>query len=149
MADDRKFVRTLQLFGKITNQRVAVVKRKVAFDAFNGVLRRSPVDTGRFRWSWRIAVGDPDLSVEPPDKKKSGVQKGTPPTGKEVEQLGKLKQVTAQGSVHISNNLPYAERLENGYSTQAPTGILEPTLSEMLVNFNTAVQAVKKEVPDA
>ena len=151
MADNKKFVRTIELFGQISGRRVTEVKRKVAFDAFDGVLRRSPVDTGRFRGSWRIAVGSPDLSVKPAEKKrkKSNISKGTPPTGDEVQQLAKLKMVNNRDDVHISNNLPYAERLNNGYSTQAPTGILEPTISEMLANFTTAVQAAKKEFPDA
>jgi len=72
----------------------------------------SPVDTGRFRVSWQVGE-----NAAPGGQKPEGAYSGTPPLdriGYSREQLGNIY------SVH--NNLPYAERLAQGSSGQAPAG---------------------------
>jgi hypothetical protein len=146
-ADD--FVRTIEAFAVIARKRNNVVMRKLAFDALDGVLRRSPVDTGRFRGSWRVAVNTIDDGVEDPRESKSSVAQGSSAVGEELLQLGKVAEVTASDVIHISNNLPYADVLEKGSSDQAPNGILEPTFIELAAGLNAAVSASKAQVPDA
>jgi hypothetical protein len=72
----------------------------------------SPVDTGRFRASWQVGE-----NAAPGGRKPEGSYTGTPlleRIGYQREQLGNVY------SVH--NNLPYAERLAQGWSGQAPAG---------------------------
>lgn len=44
---------------------------------------------------------------------------------------------------HIANNLPYAQRIEFGWSTQAPTGVYGVTALEMQKFVNEAVASAK------
>jgi len=76
----------------------------------------SPVDTGRFRANWLSAYGLPDTgNTETFDKSGSAA-------------IGKLKSslaVLGTGQFfYFTNSLPYAERLEYGWSQQAPGGMV-------------------------
>lgn len=52
-------------------------------------------------------------------------------------------QASPVASIHwIANNLPYIERLETGWSTQAPQGMLRLTVAE----FEPTIRAVLKNV---
>lgn len=81
--------------------------RKSVAQAFNEVVQSTPVDSGAARASWLIgsvnsgAVGSKILNVSPLD----------------VPEIG--------GSVLLFSNTPYIERLEDGYSLQAPTGMVK------------------------
>lgn len=129
------FTQDLTNFVAKTKVNGALVVKKLAFDAFAGVLRRSPVDTGRFRGSWRIAVDQTDLSVAPADPKVPAPDGGALANAK----LGGVKWGQ---SVMISNNLPYGPALENGHSGQAPQGVLKITFAEVIGGFARVVQKV-------
>ena len=152
MAKEEEFVRTIHAFSGIAGKRVDFVMRKVAIDGLAGVLRRSPVDSGRFRGSWRYSVNKVDSSVEP--RAASGTKGprgvGTPPSGSELAQaLAANKAVTRHSTIHVSNSLPYSVVLERGGSKQAPNGILGPTFIEIGLGLNKAIADAKKAVPDA
>lgn len=102
---------------------VIQVTQKIALEALNKVVMRSPVDTGRFRANWNVSFGNPDLAITE-NKDKPGTEtiaKG----GALIESLDRLNRVW------ISNNLPYANRLENGWSKQAPAGMVALTFAEL------------------
>ena len=61
--------------------------------------KANPKDTGRMAASWRIAQGSPDTSTEPEDYKGDGTPR----------KYG--GQIEMDGTWHISNNVPYAERV--------------------------------------
>lgn len=152
MAGEEKFVRTIHAFSGIAGKRIDFIMRKIAFDALAGVLRRSPVDSGRFRGSWRLSIDTVDQSVEP--KPKSGTKgtrpRGTSPGGPEITAaLAKLKTVTRHKTIHISNSLPYSVRLEKGHSKQSPNGIVGPTFLEVRLGIIKAVAEARRAVPDA
>ena len=44
---------------------------------------------------------------------------------------GNARRKTSRASNTINANYPYAERLDQGYSKQAPKGMTEPTLEEV------------------
>jgi hypothetical protein len=89
--------------------------RIIAMALLGEIVARSPVDTGRFRGNTTVSIGSPVYSnganVDP-----SG--SGTLSAGNAV--LAGLKPYTI---IYIQNNLPYAEKLENGHSKQAPNGV--------------------------
>lgn len=85
---------------------------------------------GRFRASWRIDGPGVNWSAAI-----SGA--GPMPTAAELIQAateGALR-VQAGGVTLISNPLPYAQRLEYGWSKQAPQGMVRLTLIEMAVHY--------------
>ncbi|MFA5387273.1 MAG: HK97 gp10 family phage protein [Candidatus Paceibacterota bacterium] len=109
------------------------IVRAVVIEIANRVVLRSPVGDaqywqspapagyvgGRFRGNWQYGFGmPPGGTIERVDK-----------SGRET--LGALQSALALGSlagVHwIANNLPYAERIESGWSGQAPQGVVALT----------------------
>ena len=89
--------------------------RIIAMALLGEIVLRSPVDTGRFRGNTVVSIGSPILSnSDTVDKAGSA----TIAAGQAV--LTGLKPYTV---IYIQNNLPYAEKLENGHSKQAPNGV--------------------------
>ncbi len=93
-----------------------------------GLSDRSPVDTGRFRANWTLGIGEMD------DKTTAEVD----PTG--ARTALKVAEGVANGKAGqvfwITNSLPYAERLENGWSKQAPQGMVELTAIDVTNKLN-------------
>ena len=85
------------------------------FTLYNNVNLLSPVDTGRYRGSHVMSVGQPSSATV-------GVGFVTPPNG--------------MPTMSIANNLPYAERIENGWSSQSPTGVYQNALNSALASFS-------------
>lgn len=96
---------------------------------------RSPVDTGLFQGNWRFGHGVVELNaVETLDP--SGV-----PT---LAYLTQQIRMALPGAYHyFSNNVPYALKLEWGYSKQAPQGMVRITAMSIDTILPLAVQAVK------
>ena len=87
--------------------------KKITGDMLQKVILASPVDSGAFRGNHRVGIGALDPNANKADTS-NPLQKGLA-TIQSGGGLGKL--------VFISNSLPYAVRLENGYSKQAPIGV--------------------------
>jgi hypothetical protein len=118
----------LDAFVQKTKANADTVVRQASLSVLSSVVKRSPVDTGRFRGNWQTTVANPATGTLERDDK--GV-KGSPP-GPEVysSALNALAGTKAGETVWIVNNLPYAQRLENGWSDQAPTGMVRLTVNE-------------------
>lgn len=82
---------------------------------------KSPVDTGRFRASWTIGVGQPDPSIAP--EAGPGQKVATPEP--------RIPAITAGATYYHANSLPYARRIEYGWSKQAPAGCVRVTAAEV------------------
>lgn len=134
MTSTTKFMIDINKFIAKTKLMPMLVMKKIAFDAFNGVIMRSPVRTGRFRGSWRIGLGSADLTVEDPSFKGAGTQ-GSPPTGEEAGQLTILNGLMPDQVIYITNNLPYAQKLERGSSEQAPNGMVAVTFNDIIADL--------------
>lgn len=133
--DPRKFALDILKFSKAVGVSHDQTIRKLALDFLAGVLGRSPVRTGRFRGSWRVAAGSPDMSVDPPGSKAGGES----PSG---GQLSTIAALTIADVVRITNNLDYAEKLEGGSSTQAPAGVFSVTFDELVGNVNVIMTSI-------
>jgi len=140
-----KFSADITKFVKVTKVSADLVVRKLSLDAYTGVLMRSPVDTGRFRANWRVTVstGAPDTRTADNPAGAGEVEYGDPPSPREVQLIdNKLKGAKFGTAVVISNNLPYAQPLEDGWSKQTnnqPGGILAATFEEIKRNFGNSV----------
>jgi len=100
-------------------ERLHLVVRKITFEAFRRVVQRSPVDTGRFRANWNVSYGAPDYTTTLSTEQ-----------GRGTAEAGKALTLPVGGVVYLSNGLPYAERLEYGWSKQAPAGMVRVTVAE-------------------
>src|SRR5690348_8871831 len=109
---DYSFSANIDKFCKQTKVKGENVVKKLAFDAFGKLIMRSPILTGRFRASWRMALNSPDLSFEPPRKTihKNAGKGGTIPA--EIAELLSPSQGLSSfkwgDNVYITNNLDYA-----------------------------------------
>jgi len=125
-------------FAKLVKAREDAVLRWVAEDILIGVVRLSPVDTGLFRGNWQIGINSmPSGTVATVDK--GG---GSTIAAGESE----LKRAKAGDAVHIVNNLPYAQRLEYGWSQQAPNGMMRITVARFEAMVAKAAQRAQAEI---
>jgi hypothetical protein len=107
------------------------VVRKVVFDIHKAVSDLSPVRTGRFRASWGISpLSVPDDPGEP-DSKGTSVPISN--------QKKRMNTSTPDPLVvwFIYNNLPYAQKLEDGSSQQSPAGIMNLALATVEAEIDT------------
>jgi len=81
------------------------------------IIKRSPVDTGRFRNNWQFSIDAPATGKDPG-------------AGNEAQLMNAANKLVAGNTFYMTNNLPYAERLEYGWSKQAPQGMVRVTLGE-------------------
>jgi hypothetical protein len=105
----------LKEFADKVGVEVEVVTRKIGMEAWTGVTKKTPVDTGRARANWNMGVGNIDLSTS----------ETTSPS------RPSLKKGDGLNALYITNNLPYIESLEKGSSKQAPNGMVEVTMTEI------------------
>lgn len=102
-------------------QDIEKVGRTATFQLFNAVQLRSPVDTGRFRGNWQFGK----------DTIPAGALSRLDATGTLAQQEALRALSSPLGGVtYFVNNLPYARRLENGYSQQAPIGMVRISVRE-------------------
>jgi hypothetical protein len=82
---------------------------------------KSPVLYGRFRASWTIGVGQIDPSVAP--EPAPGQHVATPEP--------RIPAITVGQTYFHANSLPYARRIEYGWSKKAPAGCVRVTAQEV------------------
>ncbi|HHZ8642998.1 hypothetical protein [Acinetobacter baumannii] len=91
--------------------------KHIVMDTVQSLVNLSPVDTGAYRASHIVSIGSGDYGIREPET--NAVQDAAIQAVK--FKLGSL--------IYIQNNQPYAERLENGWSDQAPQGIYSTTFT--------------------
>lgn len=91
-----------------------VVVRRSTFQLFKSVVDLSPVDTGRFRGNWFPSHG---LVLQEVSEAAG--------SNDSYARLARVYEFPVGGIVYMTNNLPYAQRLEHGWSKQAPTGMVQ------------------------
>ncbi|WP_440466875.1 hypothetical protein ACKI1H_26990 [Pseudomonas sp. YH-1] len=92
---------------------------------------------GRFRGNWQVSF----------NVAKTGELERVDQQGNETKQEGLAVIQTFNsevGSIWLMNNVPYAQPLEYGHSSQAPAGMVRVTVAEFQSFVNRAVQ----ELPD-
>jgi hypothetical protein len=98
--------------GDYASQQMEKLLRVAVLETDSRLKQASPVDTGRFRVSWQVGE-----NAAPGGEKPAGTYTGTP----QIDRIGYSQEKL--GNVYsVHNNLPYAERLAQGWSNQAPSG---------------------------
>lgn len=117
------FALQLSQFAEKAKENADKAVRGVALEVWGRLIYRSPVDTGRFRGNWQLTVNSPPAGTIAV----SGTSESPappPPTPDLIPGQG------ISGPIYLGNNLPYAQRLEFGYSNQAPSGLVGITVLE-------------------
>lgn len=126
----------IKKFNKKTEQRAIMVFRGAALEMFSRIVRRTPVGNpdlwahpapagyvgGRLRGNWQIDINrSPESQLDVID-----------PNGSQTvaNAAVKVQQAKLGDTIHITNNLDYAEAVEDGHSTQAPAGMVKVTVIE-------------------
>lgn len=94
--------------------------KKVTLELLGRVTQKSPVDTGRFRANWMVGINATDHTTTESTVNDT-IERG----------MATLTPLAFGETIHVSNNLPYANQLEHGYSGQAPEGILSVSVEEI------------------
>lgn len=135
----------LSKWAKHKEHEIVEVRKTFAFMLYSSIVRKTPVDTGRARANWNVSTGSPDTSTTTQTQKTAQPKKTIPePKGDE--------------SIFIANNLPYITTLEyggfpnppksktgkteNGYSKQAPNGMVGVTVANAKAYFLAACKRV-------
>lgn len=134
MSDLGDFTLDIQTFVQKAKGNLDLVVRKISLDLFSRVIEMSPVDTGHFKGNWQVAIGSiPEGTLVLTDKD------GSATISKAQATILNLK---AGDIIYLVNNLPYARRLEYGYSKQAPAGMVRVSVLEYGAITTNAVAQV-------
>lgn len=103
------------------------VLKKLALDVTANLIESTPVDTGWARANWVPSIGVKIETTAPAAPEGSDVAAASARQG-----AGKAEIVTGyflrRGKIHISNNVPYIIRLNEGSSQQAPAGFVQAAI---------------------
>lgn len=137
------FADDLKKFAKATNRTMADVLDGVVLEVATRMVQKSPVDTGKFRGNWQIGVRGPDTRVDSDfDKQALG---SAPSANSFARWQDQIEGENVGAIIYITNSLPYARRLEyEGYSKQAPAGMVRVTLAEYASIINTVLYKARK-----
>lgn len=91
--------------------------RRVALDIDSALVLTTPVDTGRARSNWQVSIGKTALGTV------DTLMSPSEAIGNAKAELSKLKD--SDDKIHITNNLPYIQRLNEGWSPQQPAGFVD------------------------
>jgi hypothetical protein len=119
----REFRMGLDRFKADIDVNVGKLHRAVALEGLKGVVRMTPVDTGRARANWQVTQDVPATGERDATDKGGGATLAA--GGATIE------RAPAYSVTFIANNLPYIETLEDGGSTQAPNGMLNVTYQRL------------------
>ena len=108
--------------------------RKICLDLFTSLIRKSPVDTGRFRGNWQLGYMTVNVATDSPVDKSGGHA-----MARAFEFMAPMK---AGGIIFLTNSLPYAMPLEYGSSLQAPQGMVRITIIEHQSNLATLLAGI-------
>ena len=114
------------LFANVVTDDLDRMYRGFCLTVFNNLTLLSPVDSGRYRANHLISFGSAAYSFS---------NDTTNDVGKMQAALNTLPQGQFP-TVYIQNNLPYAERLENGYSRQSPNGIYSLAFTSAVASYS-------------
>ncbi len=123
----------LEKFAKLIDVNLATVVRVITGDLWGMITQRTPVDTGRARASWQVSEGKPSMAAPSP---------GTygPPSAVSAG----FENISGTQPVYIVSNLDYIEALENGWSKQAPVGMVAISIAEVEARIEILTEKIEK-----
>ena len=105
--------------------------KKVAIDLGRKIVSGSPVDTGRFKSNWVYGSGNVNTT-----------QTDATNVNSMVVITQEIEAWVPGTIIYITNSLPYARRLEYGWSKQAPQGMVRLAVQDFKTNVNNAAKSL-------
>lgn len=131
------FAEALDKFGDEVNEWQIQMARDFGKAVLTGVVEKTPVFTGRAQGNWQVSRDAPSETAVPfPLFLESPINKG-------YAVLNRMKKFQ---DAYICNNVAYITDLENGWSQQAPQGMVAVTLAEVSSLMGGYVDALDKAV---
>lgn len=141
------FALQLQQFAKRTKEKADVAVQRIVIGVSQELDRRSPVGDasywknkppagyvgGRFRGSWNLGVGSLPANVETIDPSGAATQGRI---------LAAIPEQAAGKVYYLFNATPYGRRIEDGWSRQAPQGLVGLTAIMFQRIVDDAVRAL-------
>lgn len=120
------FGKGVQDYSKRTDKAMRDIFRRAVIIWFVNTVMRTPVNTGRARSNWQVsdnvaATGTIDVVFNPVPLIQAHIESSTAPV------------------LVLTNNLPYIQRLENGWSAQAPAGMVKLSLVQASAYLRSAL----------
>lgn len=123
------FALDMSKFAKKAGVNADKVVRKTAIGLFSAVMRSTPVDSGRARGAWMIDINKFSDTTPINIRSDSEVQN---------EIIVGASSYKAGDTLTLSNNVEYVERLEYGWSKQAPQGMVRLNIMKFQTFVNQA-----------
>jgi hypothetical protein len=122
----KKFGTRMRGHGEAVVVGSARIQRRAALAIDAAVVVGTPVDTGRARANWQAELDQPASGVLPAYSEGKGGSTAGANTQAAIDQAtAKIEQHQPGQVIHITNNLHYIGRLNDGWSAQAPAGFVE------------------------
>jgi hypothetical protein len=130
------FGKDVKKFNKKVEKTATKIFRGTALELFVRIIKRTPVGNpslwasgapagyvgGRLRGNWQV-----DINKSPDEQLDTIDASGTAPIANAAT---KMQRAKLGDTIHITNNLDYAEAVEDGHSSQAPAGMVKVTTTE-------------------
>ncbi len=118
------FSEELRLATLNITEKVDADRKAITLELFNSVILDTPVDTGRARGNWQTTKNTPAGGQ---------IERLDPGGGQATQEAAEqVLSSISDGTLYLTNNLPYIMPLEYGHSAkQAPTGMVRKNLSRI------------------
>lgn len=94
-------------------------RRELILTVASDIIDGTPVKTGALRGSWQSSIEAPILDAVP----------RLDPSGATPKAQMASLPISLGNDIYFANSLPYAERIEYGYSQQAPAGMVRVNIA--------------------
>ena len=113
-----EFNRGLEAAMQAIPEHAEKIYRTAALHVLRGVIDMSPVDTGRFRNNWQVSLGRRVTAEHNHGSAAAAYAAGA----------ARIRRHRRGQTAFVTNNVPYAQALEEGHSKKAPHGVVSITL---------------------
>lgn len=124
--DLRRFAIRINDIGQGVETNAVKMVKTVALAVDASVVIGTPVDTGRARSNWVAEINQPAQGVREPYAQGAEGSTGGQNAQRAIEQAkATIAGYKIDQAIHITNNLPYIGKLNEGHSAQAPAGFVQ------------------------
>lgn len=114
--------------------------KKVARAFSDTVIRDTPADSGKAISNWQVGVGHaPSSILQPYVPGRHGDTAQSNRYAASANNAAKIATRRTGTTIYVVNNVPYIDRLNSGWSQQAPAGFVDSALAEA----DMAIKGVK------
>lgn len=124
--DLRSFDKRIKGRARAIPRNTDTLMRKVILAVDQALVLATPVDTGRARANWQPTIGSAAVGTLPEPSSPDGGLQIALTAGQEV--AAAYRGGPNSPTVHITNNLPYIDRLNKGWSKQAPANYVHQAI---------------------